>query len=71
MVVAVVECLHYYVFGRKFTVHIDHLPLVSTFQECLNDTSPHLQHLLLRLTQYQMNVVNVTHKCAPMANCLL
>ena len=46
-VVVIVECLHHYVFGREFTVHTDHLPLVNIFQKCLNDTSPHLQCLLL------------------------
>ena len=55
---------------RKFTIHIDHSPLVNIFQKCLNDTSPHLQYLLLRLTQYQMNVVYVMQKCVPMADCL-
>ena len=69
-IVVVVERLHHYIFGRKFTVNTDHSPLVSIFQKCLNDMSPHLQHLLLRLTQYQMNVVYVTHKCVPMADCL-
>ena len=70
VVVVVVECLHHFIFGRKFTVHTDHSPLVNIFQECLNDTSPHLQCLLLRLTQCQMNDVYVTHKCVPMADCL-
>ena len=69
-VVIVVEHLHHYVFGRKFTIHTDHSPLVNIFQKCLNNTSPCLQHLLLRLTQYQMNVVYVTQKCVPMADCL-
>ena len=70
VVVVVVERLHHYIFGRKFRVNTDHSPLVSIFQKCLNDMSPHLQHLLLRLTQYQMNVVYVTHKFVPMADCL-
>ena len=62
--------LHHFIFGRKFTVHTDHSPLVNIFQKCLNDMSPHFQCLLLRLTQYKMNVVYVTHKCVPMADCL-
>ena len=46
MVVAI-EKLHHYVFGRQFTVHTDHSPLVSLFEKCLNDTSPRLQCLML------------------------
>ena len=49
-VVVIVEHLHHYVFGREFMVHTNYSPLVNIFQKCLNDTSPHLQHLLLRLT---------------------
>ena len=45
--VVVIEHLHHYVFGRKFTVHTDHSPLANIFKKCLNDTSLRLQHLLL------------------------
>ena len=45
--VMVIEKLHHYVFGRHFTVHTDHSPLVSLFEKCLNDTSPCLQRLML------------------------
>ena len=38
--VMVIEKLHHYIFGRHYTVHTDHLPLVSLFEKCLNDTSP-------------------------------
>ena len=38
--VMVIEKLHHYLFGRHFTVHTDHSPLVSLFEKCLNDTSP-------------------------------
>ena len=41
--VIVVEHLHHYVFGRQFTVHTDHAPLVTLFNKCLNNTSPRLQ----------------------------
>ena len=69
-VVIVIKHLHHYVFGRHFTVHTDHSPLVSLFQKCLNDTSSRLQRLLLHLTQYQMDVKYVTRKCVQVANCL-
>ena len=69
-VVIVIEHLHHYVFGCHFTVHTDHAPLVNLFQKCLNDTSPCLQRLLLRLSQYEMNVNYVTSKHVPVADCL-
>ena len=68
--VMVIEHLHHYVFKRKFTVHTDHSPLASIFKKCLNDTSPRLQHLLLRLSQYEMEVQYVTQKHVPIADCL-
>ena len=68
--VVVIEHLHHYVFRRKFTVHTDHSPLANIFKKCLNDTSPRLQHLLLRLSQYEMEVQYVTQKHIPIADCL-
>ena len=69
-VVIVVEHLHHHVFGHHFTVHTDHAPLVNLFDKCLNDTSPRLQQLLLRLSQYEMNVNYVMSKHVPVADCL-
>ena len=68
--VIVVEHLHHYVFGRQFTIHTDHAPLVNLFNKCLNDTSPRLQQLMLRLSQYEMNVEYVTQKCVTVTDCL-
>ena len=68
--VMVIEKLHHYIFGRHFTVHTDHSPLVSLFEKCLNDTSPRLQCLMLRLSQYQMHVKYITQKCVPIADCM-
>ena len=69
-VTLVVEHLHHYIFGRHFTVHTDHSSLVNLFQKCLNDTSPCLQCLLLRLSQYEMDVEYITHKCVLIASCM-
>ena len=69
-VVVIVEHLHHYIFGRKFMVHTDHSPLANIFKKCLNDTSPRLQCLLLRLSQYEMDVCYVMQKHVPIANCL-
>ena len=68
--VIVVKHLHHYVFGRQFTIHTDHAPLVNLFNKCLNGTSPRLQRLMLRLSQYEMNIEYVTQKCVPIADCL-
>ena len=65
-----VEHLHHYMFGHHFTVHTDHKPLVNLFEKCLNDTSLWLQRLMLRLSQYEMNVKYVTSKCVPVGDCL-
>ena len=65
-----VENLHQYIFGRKFTVHTDHSPLANIFKKCLNDTSPRLKCLLLRLSQYEMEVQYITQKHVPIADCL-
>ena len=70
LAVVVVEHLHHYVFGRKFMVHTDHSSLANIFKKCLNDTSPRLQHLLLRLSQYKIDVHYVTEKHVPIADCL-
>ena len=68
--VVVIEHLHHYVFGHHFMVHTDNAPLVNLFNKCLNDTSPRLQQLLLRLSQYEMNVEYVISKHVPVADCL-
>ena len=69
-VMLVVEHLQHYLFGQNFTVHTDHSPLMNVFKECLNETSPRLQQLLLRLSQYEMNIKYVTQKNVPIADCL-
>ena len=68
--VVIIEKLHHYVFGRHFSVHTDHSPLVNLLGKCLNDTSPHLQCLLLCLSLYEINIQYVTHKCVPLADCM-
>ena len=69
-IVVVIKKRHHYIFGRHFAVHTDHSPLVNLFEKCLNDTSPHLQRLMLRLSQYQMHVKYITQKCVPIVDCM-
>ena len=66
----VVEHLHHYVFGHQFTINTDHSPLMNVFKKCLNEMSPRLQWLLLRLSHYEMNMTYVTQKNVPIAECL-
>ena len=66
----VIEQLHHHLFGRSFTFHTDHSPLVQIFAKHLYDVSTRLQHILLRLSQYQFHVKNVSQKHVPLADCL-
>ena len=66
----VIEKLHHYLFGRSFTVQTDHSPLVQIFAKQLNDVSPRLQHVLLRLSQYQFDIKYVSQKHVPLGDCL-
>ena len=68
--VVIMEKLHHFIFGHIFSVHTNHSPLVILFQRCLNNTLPQLQHLLLHLNQYQMDIQYVTQKCLQIANCM-
>ena len=68
--VMVIEQLHHYLFGRSFTVHTDHSPLVQIFAKQMNDVSPRLQCMLLRLSQYQFDVKYISQKHVPLADCL-
>ena len=68
--VMVIEQLHYYLFGRCFTVHTDHSSLVQIFAKQLKDVSPRLQCMLLRLSQFQFDVKYVNWKHVPLADCL-
>ena len=65
-----VEHFHYYVFGCKFTVQTDHLPLVNLTSKALCEVSPRLQWLLLKVTQYRLNTTYVKHNGVPIADCL-
>ena len=50
------ERLHNYVYGYTVTVQTDHQPLVSCWKKSIAANSPRLQRLLLRLSQYDINI---------------
>ena len=47
---------HTYLYGRKFRVITDHLPLVAIVQKGLVNSPPRLQRMLLKLQGYDMKV---------------
>lgn len=47
---------HYYIYGREVSVQSDHKPLEAIFKKNLNNVSPRLQRLLLKLAGYDLNV---------------
>ena len=55
-VVFALERFHHYVYGYTVTVQTDHKPLVSIWKKSIASNSPRLQRLLLRLSQYDVNI---------------
>ena len=56
------EKLHTYTFGRKTTVHTDHKPLQNILRKPISLAPARLQRMLLRLSQYDIQVVYVGSK---------
>ena len=50
------ERLHHYVYGYTVIVQTDHLPLVSIWEKSIAASSDRLQELLLRLSQYDIDI---------------
>ena len=64
-----VEHFHQYLFGRQFTLYTDHKPIKNLVLKPLVDTSPRIR-LMLRLTQYNMNVQYKASKYLLLSDCL-
>ena len=45
-----------YVYGRRYIVESDHKPLQSIFQRNIDKAPPRIQHLLLRLQRYDIDL---------------
>ncbi len=55
-VVFALERFHHYIYGYTATVQTDHKPLVSVWKKSFACNSPRLQRLLIRLSQYDVNI---------------
>ena len=69
-VVTGVEHFHQYLFGGQFMLYTDHKPIESLVLKPLVDTSPRVQRLMLRLSQYHMNVEYKAGKFLLLSDCL-
>ena len=68
-VVTGVEHFHQYLFGKQFTLFTDHKPVENLVLKPLVETSPRIQRLMLRLTQYHMNVKYKAGKFLFLSDC--
>ena len=69
-VVFALERFHHYVYGYTATVQTDHKPLVSVWKKSIVCNSPHLQRLLPRLSQYDVNIEYLKGKDNVVADAL-
>ena len=61
-VVGGLEKFHYFMFGRPVTVLTDHKPLIAISKKSLVNVPPRLQHLLLRLNNYYVDLTWIPGK---------
>ena len=69
-VVFAMERLHHYVYGYTVTVETDHKPLVSIWCKTIATASSRHQCLLLRLAQYDLDIVYLKGKKNVIADAL-
>lgn len=53
-----------------FTVETDHKPLISIIHKNLNDMSPRIQHMMMKLQKYDLNLVYTPGKYITVADAL-
>ena len=61
---------HQYIYGNECSVQNDHRPLEAIFRKPVNQTSPRLQCMLLKLQRYQLDVGYVPGKLMYVADTL-
>jgi hypothetical protein len=61
---------HHLLYGRKFTIETDHLPLVRIVEKPLGQVPLRLQKMLLKLQNYDFKLVGKSGKDIPLADGL-
>ena len=56
-VVFSLETFKHFTSGRQMNIITDHKPLTSLFSKCLANTSPQLARMMLRISDYDANVL--------------
>ena len=69
-VVTGVEHFHQDLFVRQFMLYTDHKPIENLILKLLIDTTPRVQRLMLRLSQYHINVEYKAGKFLLLSDCL-
>lgn len=65
------ERFHSYVYGlQSFTVETDHRPLVSIIKKNLNEMSPRIQRLMMKMQQYDFELIYTPGKHLVLADAL-
>lgn len=64
------ERFHHYLFGRKFIIKTDHRPLLGLLKKPLDDLSPRIQRLTVRLLRYNFELSYVPGKQQVVADAL-
>ena len=64
------ERFHYFIYGKKCTVHTDHKPLEAIFKKKLSSCPARLQRFVLRALKYDVTVTYVKGAQVPIADAL-
>ena len=56
------KAFKHFVYSQKCTIITDHKPLTSLFRKCITNISPHLDRMLLRISDYDFNCLYLQGK---------
>ena len=69
-VVWAMEKFHHFLYGNHFTLKTDQKPLGAILSESLNQSTPHLQRILVRTLPYHFTVHHILGPNNHLADCL-